>query len=136
MGGKSNYLEDKLLNWAKGSSMGSSPSGLYVRLFTADPTDAGSLTNEVTTTIRPGGGVAATFGSITTASGGNTMANTAIVDFGNAAGAPSGPVTHFGVFDAATAGNMLWSAALTTPRTVTLGSATAFAIGALVISED
>lgn len=136
MGGKSNYLEDKLLNWAKGSAMGSSPAGLYVRLFTADPTDAGVLTNEVTATIRPAGGVAATFGSITSGSGANTMTNTSSVDFGNAAAAPGSAVTHFGIFDAATAGNMLWSAALTTPRTVTLGAATAFAAGALVVSED
>ena len=136
MAGKSNYLEDKLLNWLKGTAMGSAPSGLYVRLFTADPTDAGALTSEVTTTIRPSGGVAATFGSITTSSSGNSMSNSALVDFGNAAGAPGSPVTHFGIFDAATAGNMLYSAALTTPRTVTLGSAVSFAVGALSISED
>lgn len=136
MGGKSNYLEDKILNWLTGSAMGSAPSGLYVRLFTADPTDAGSLTNECTTTIRGAGGVAATFGSISSGTGANTKANTAIVDFGTAAGAPSGPVTHFGIFDAATAGNMLYSAALTTPRTVALGGAVSFAIGALVLSED
>lgn len=135
MAGKSNYLEDKLLNWLKGTAMGSSPAGLYVRLFTADPTDAGTLTSEVTATIRPAGGVAATFGSITSGTGANSMANTAIVDFGNAAAAVTGNVTHFGIFDAATAGNMLYSDALTTPRAVVLGAAVSFAVGALVVSE-
>ncbi len=135
MPGKSNYLEDKLLNWLKGTAMGSSPAGLYVRLFTADPTDAGTLTSEVTTTIRPAGGVAATFGSITTGTGANSIANSAIVDFGNAAAAVTGNVTHFGIFDAATAGNMLYSDALTTPRAVVLGAAVSFAVGALVVSE-
>lgn len=135
MAGKSNYLEDKILNWLKGTSMGTSPAGLYVRLFTADPTDAGSTANECTTTIRAGGGVAATFGSITTASGANTMANTGTVDFGTAAGAVTG-VSHFGIFDAATGGNMLYSDALTTPRNVALGAAVSFAAGALVVSEN
>lgn len=136
MVGKSNYLEDKLLNWLTGTSMGSSPSGLYVRLFTADPTDAGTLTSEVTATVRPAGGVAATFGSISSGTGANTKANTAAVDFGTAAGAPGSAVSHFGIFDAATAGNMLYSAALTTPRTIALGATVSFPIGSLVISED
>lgn len=136
MPGKSNYLEDKLLNWLKGTAMGASPSGLYVRLFTADPTDAGTLTSEVTTTIRPAGGVAATFGTITSGTGANSMTNTAIVDFGAAAGAVTGNVTHFGIFDAATAGNMLYSDALTTARAVVLGAAVSFAVGALVVSES
>lgn len=135
MAGKSNYLEDKLLNWLKGTSMGASPSGLYVGLFTADPTDAGTTTNEVTTTIRPAGRVAATFGAITTGSAANSMANSSAVDFGNAAAAPGADVTHFGIFDAVSGGNMLYSEALTTARSVVLGAAVSFAIGTLMIAE-
>lgn len=136
MAGKSTYLQNKLLNWLKGTAMGSSPTALYVGLFTADPTDAGSLTNEVTTTIRTAGRVAATFGNISTSSGTGSMSNSAAVGFGSAAGVPSGAVTHFGIFDAVSAGNMLYSAALDTPRTITLGADVSFAIGALAIGES
>lgn len=136
MAGKSTYLQNKLLNWLKGTAMGSSPTALYVGLFTADPTDAGTLTNEVTTTIRPAGRVAATFGSVSTAGGSGSMANSASVGFGSAEGVPGGAVTHFAIFDAVSAGNMLYSAALDTPRTITLGADVSFAIGAMVIGES
>lgn len=135
MAGKSNYLENKLLNFLKGTAMGTAPTSLYCRLFTADPTDAGTLTSEVTATIRPAGGVAVTWGSVSDVSGANSIANSAIVDFGVAAAAPGAAVTHFGLFDAATAGNMYYSEALTTPRTVVLGGAVSFAIGALTVAE-
>jgi len=47
-----------------------------------------------------------------------------------------GTVTHFGVFDAATAGNALYYGDLTTARTINSGdSAPTFAIGALTTTE-
>ena len=136
MGGKSNYLEGKILNWLKGTAFGTAPAGLYVGLFTADPTDAGATTDEVTTTVRAAGRPAVSLGTLSSGTGADTLANSAIVDFGAAAGAPGSAVTHVGIFDAASAGNMLYSAALTTPRTVTVGAAVSFPIGAIVISEN
>jgi len=136
MSGKSNYLEDKVLSWAlKGVAMGTAPVAVYVGLFDGDPTDAGSGGTEVTTTVRAAGRVAATFGSITTASGANTIANTDEVDFGDADG--SVDVTHFGVFDAASAGNLLYSNAITGgEQSIGAAAEVSFAVGALVLSED
>lgn len=136
MSGKSNYLEDKVLNWAlKAAAMGTAPATPYVALFNGDPTDAGTGGTEVTTTIRVAGRVAGTFGSITTTTGADTIANTADVDFGNAAAGAT--MTHFAIWDAASAGNMLYSAALTGgSQTVSAGTDVKFATGALVISED
>ena len=47
-----------------------------------------------------------------------------------------GTVTHFGIYDAATAGNLLYWAALTTSRATAAGVAPSFAIGALTHTED
>lgn len=131
----SNYVEDKLLNWFKGSAFGTAPSTVYIGLWNGDPTDAGSGGTEVTTTIRIAGRVACTFGSTSTNSGANTMANSADVDFGAAAGGAN--LTHFALCDASSAGNVLASAAITgQPITVVLGNLVKFATGDLVVSID
>lgn len=136
MSGKSNYLEDKVLNWAlKGTAMGTAPVTAYVALFNGDPLDTGAGGTEVTTTIRVAGRVAGTFGTITVNAGADTITNTALIDFGAAAGGAT--FTHFAIFDAASAGNMLYSNALTGgSQTVSAGTNVSFAIGALVVSED
>lgn len=131
MAGFSTYLQNAILGWVKGTAMPAAPSAVYVALFSADPTDAGLTTNEVTTTVRPGGRVAATFGAISGTST-STMANSAAVDFGNAAGAAT--LTHFGVFDAASGGNMLGSG--TTATNIASGNAVSFAAGALTVSSS
>lgn len=132
MAGFSTYLQDKLLNWIKGTAFGTAPTSVYVALFSADPTDAGTLTNEVTTTIRVAGRVAATFGTVTSGAT-SSIANSADVDFGTAAGGAT--VTHFGVFDAASAGNMLGSGTIS-GGTITTGNAVKFVAGALTISSS
>ena len=136
MAGKSNYLENLVLGWAlKGQAMGTAPSAVYVGLFNGDPLDTGAGGTEVTTTIRAGGRVAATFGTITTNAGANTVANTGTVDFGAAAGGAT--VTHFGIFDAASAGNLLYASALTGgSQAISATNLVSFAAGALVVSED
>jgi hypothetical protein len=129
MSGNSTYLGNAVLNWVKGSAMPTAPSSVYVGLFNGDPTDSGSGGTEVTTTIRPAGRVAVTFGSVSAKS----MSNSAIVNFGTAAGATT--VTHFGVFDASSAGNMLGSNAVTGGGSVGGGAAVSFASGALTWGE-
>ena len=128
MPGFSTYLQNAILNWTKGTAMPTAPAAVYVGLFSADPTDAGTLTNEVTTTVRTAGRLAVPFGSITTGSGASVMANTADVDFGPAAGSTT--VTYFGVFDAASAGNMLASGTIPS-GSITSGTDYKFAAGSL-----
>lgn len=132
MAGFSTYLQDKVLNWIKGTAFGTAPTSVYVALFSADPTDAGTLTNEVTTTIRAAGRVAASFGAVSSGST-SSIVNSADVDFGTAAGGAT--VTHFGVFDAASAGNMLGSGTIS-GGTISTGNAVKFASGALTISSS
>lgn len=135
MSGKSNYLEDLILGWVKGSNMPSAPVAVYVGLFNGDPTDAGSGGTEVTTTIRAAGRVAATFGSITTDAAANSISNSSDVDFGDADGAAT--VSHFAIFDAASSGNMLYSAALSGgSQSIGAGTSVKFAAGDLDVSEE
>lgn len=136
MPGFSDYLENKILNYIRGTDMGTAPPAVYVGLFNADPTDAGTGGTEVTTTVRAAGRVAATFGAPAAGTGNaRQIANSAIVDFGNAAGAAT--VSHFGIFDAATAGNLLAAGAVTGgAQSIATGNGVSFAVGALTLSVD
>lgn len=99
MGAFSDYLENKLLDHVYGNVPFTSPTTVYLALFTAAPTDAGGGT-EVS-----GNGYArkaVTFGS---ASDGK-VTNTAAVAF-TATGGGFGNIVASAVFDAATGGNML-----------------------------
>lgn len=124
----SNYVEQWICNWIRGTSAPTAPTAVYVALFSSNPTDAGNGT-EVTTTIRTAGRVAATFG----APSDGVISNTAVVDFGAAAGSAS--VTHFAIYDAASAGNLLMYNALSSGSgTVATGFTVSFAIGALTLT--
>jgi hypothetical protein len=128
MAGFSDYLENKILDHLRGVAF-AIPAGLYVALYSAAPTDAGGGT-EVTTTIRAAGRPAASFG----AAAAGTMGNNAIVDFGASAG--SATVTHFALFDATTAGNMLAWGAVTTQLAITPSITVTFPIGTLTVALD
>lgn len=130
MSGNSNYLANAVLAWVKGTAMPTAPTSVYVALFNGDPTDAGTSGTEVTTTIRTAGRVAVTYGTVASKS----MSNSAVVNFGNAASGAT--ITHFAIFDAASAGNMLGSNALTSGSgAVAAGAAVSFAVGALTWGE-
>lgn len=131
MSGLSHYTQAALLNWLKGTAMPAAPSGVYVGLFNGDPSDTGSAGAEVTATIRAGGRVAATFGALT---GNTSMANSADVDFGAAAGAAT--VSHFGLFSAASGGNLLASGAVAQSKSVAATNLVKFPAGSLTITVD
>lgn len=103
----SNYLENAICNWLRGTAMPSAPGALYVALFNGDPTDTGTGGTEVTTTIRTAGRVAGSFG----APNDGVIKNSAVVNFG--AANASATVSHFALYDAASAGNLLLYGPLT-----------------------
>jgi hypothetical protein len=139
MSSKSNYLEDLVLNatlrgtawpaWTTGSH--------YVALFTAAPSDAGGGT-EVTGGAYARVAVARAAGSWAAPAdnaGAQRTSNVAAVTFPNPT-ANWGTVTHFGIFDASTGGNLLYWGALGASRNVVNGdNAPSFAAGSLTISE-
>ncbi len=126
----SNYLEQALLNHILRNTAYTSPgTSVYVALYTSDPTDAKSGT-EVS-----GGSYArvqVTAWDAPHATNGNTQ-NTSDINF-TTASANWGTVTHFGILDASSAGNLLFHGALTASKAVNSGDTFKFSAGALVIT--
>jgi hypothetical protein len=121
----SDYLENKLIDHLFRAGTFAKPAGLFIGLLTAAPTDAGGGT-EVS-----GGSYAraalapsdtnwkATQGGTTGASSGTTgLTSNAVAITFPAPTANWGTVTHFGIYDAASAGNLLIWDALTAARTI------------------
>ena len=121
MAALSDHAEDLLLDWWRSSGSATRPTAWYLALFTAAPSDSGGGT-EVST-----GGYARQTIAFSAASGGATS-NTADVSF-TASGANYGTVTHVGIFDASSAGNLLWHGAMTASKTVEDGDTITFAAG-------
>ena len=119
-----------LTGWGEGMVLTPLGTGAYVSLHTADPGNTGA--NEVS-----GGAYARQSVAFAQLSGPNPTvdANSAIVTFA-AATAPWGTITHFGVWDAATAGNNRGSGALSTPKAVNSGDTARFAANALTITAQ
>jgi hypothetical protein len=123
MAAMSNYLETALVNAVLRNTSYTSPTTVYVGLFTSDPTDAGSGT-EVS-----GGSYARKAMAFSSPSNGATS-NSSAVEFDQAT-ASWGTVTHFGLFDASSSGNLLLHGALTASKTIDNGDVFKFASSAL-----
>ena len=108
----SDYLETKVLDHVFAGTAYTAPATLYVALFTAAPSDSGGGT-EVS-----GGGYARQTIAFTTS--GDTTSNNAAIEFPTAT-ANYGTVTHVGVYDASSAGNLMAWAALTSSKTIETG---------------
>lgn len=124
----SNYAANAFLNWVKSTAFPADPAAVYLALFNGNPTASGTGGTEVTTTIRPAGRVAVTFGAITS----REITNSADVLFGNAAAGAS--ITHFAIFDAASSGNMIAFTPLDAPRTISTGDPVTFLTGAVKLN--
>jgi hypothetical protein len=123
MAALSDYAEKLLLDWMMTSGTATRPTAWYVALYTAAPSDSGGGT-EVST-----GGYArqsVTFDAAT--SPGGTTSNSADVSF-TAVGGDYGTVTHMGIFDASTGGNLLWHGVLSASKTVEDGDTITFSAG-------
>jgi hypothetical protein len=109
----SNYLENKLIEHVLRHVSYTSPSTVYLALFTANPGEAGDQTNEVSAGEYARQSI--TFG----AAADGICLNTLDVTFPVAA-SDWGTITHLAILDAATAGNMLfYGAASGTPIHIT-----------------
>lgn len=122
-----NYLETELLDHVFANNAFTSPSAVYVALFTAAPGEAGGGT-EVT-----GGGYVRRQGSFTVS--GNTATTSAAIEYPTAT-ASYGTVTHIGIFDASSGGNMLAYASLTASKTIASGDVFRIPAGDIDITLD
>ena len=127
-GSFSDYLEDKVMKHVFTNTSYTSPSSLYVGLFTVAPTDAGGGT-EVS-----GNAYARTSATFSVSGTSPTTAsNSANVEFPTATGS-WGTVVAAAIFDASTSGNMLSWADLTTSKAVGNGDVFRFATGNLAVT--
>lgn len=144
MAAMTDYLENKIIDWLLRGQAFTPPATVYVGLLTAAPSDSAAGT-EVS-----GGSYArvavtsnatnwnSTDGDNDAASSGTdgTTENDTAVTF-PAPTASWGVVTHFGIYDASSGGNLLIYAALGTSKTINNGDAApSFAVGSLSFQID
>lgn len=140
MAGFSSYEATRVLNHELRTTTITKRANNYIALFTADPTDAGTLTNEVPATNGYGRLAVplsdAQWTDPTTPIGGlNQSVNAVNFTFGNPTGdwATGALLTHFAIMDASTAGNMIASGLIGTPRQVlSTDNAPTFGPGAFI----
>ena len=124
----SDYAENAVLNHIVGKTAFTMPTA-YVALFTAAPSDSGGGTEVTGNNYARKSTAAADW---TTASGG-AISNANAITFATPSGS-WGTVTHFALFDASTAGNMLAWAPLTASQAIGTGNTVSFAVGDLDIT--
>jgi hypothetical protein len=126
-GSFTDYLEDKILKHVFTNVSYTSPTTVYVGLFTAAPTDAGGGTE------LSGSGYTRKSAAFTVSGTGTLATNSAAVEFDAATGS-WGTIVAMAIFDASTAGNMLAWADLTTSKTIATGDVLRIPAGDLDIT--
>jgi hypothetical protein len=145
MSNMSDYLENKLIDFLFRAQAFTAPTVLAVGLFTANPSDAGGGTevsggsyarvNLAPSLANWAGTQSAGSTTASTGTSGTTSNNSAITF--PAPSANWGVITGIGIFDATTAGNLLFWGALTASKTVNSGDAApSFAAAALAPQLD
>ena len=122
----SNFLEDALINATLRNTSYTSPSVVYLGLYTSDPTDAdtgtevsgGSYARQAITFGAPSNGV---------------TTNTAAIEFPQATGT-WGTIGWIGIEDALTGGNLLYHSPLDASKTIASGDIFKIAIGSLSVT--
>ena len=118
-----NYAELKILDHATGRASWTAPAGTYVKLHTGDPGEDGTANAATETTRKVASWSAASSGSIATS---------ATLEWTNVSTTET--YSHWSLWDASTAGNCIWSGALSSSAAVTAGDT--FQITALTLSLD
>jgi len=107
-----NFLETEILDHVFAGAAYTAPSQHYLGLFTAAPGEAGGGTEL--------SGSAYVRKAVDFATSGATTSNDAAIEFPTATGS-WGTVTHVGVFDAATSGNLMAYATLSSSKAIATG---------------
>jgi hypothetical protein len=109
----SNYLETKILDHVFGGTAYTAPGTLYLALFTA-------VSNGETGSVTEVSGTSYARETVAFTTSGDTTSNSAAVEFATA-GSNWGTVTHVGIYDASTSGNLMAYAALSSSKTIESG---------------
>lgn len=123
MAALSDYAEKLILDYLMTSGSATRPTAWYVALYTSAPSDAGGGTE-----LSGSGYARETVAFAAATSGAGTTSNSGAVVF-TADGGDWGSVTHMGIHDASSSGNLLWHGALAAAKTVLDGDSLEFAVG-------
>jgi len=126
MSAMSDYLENEILDHILGTGAYTMPTTVYVGLSTGSFGDDNSGTELTGNNYAR---VAATF----SAAASGTTSNSAAIEFAAATGS-WGSISHFGIFDASSAGNLLIHGAFTTAKTIASGDILKISTGDLDIT--
>ena len=124
----SNTFETHVLQYVFTTDSVTRPTAWYVGLFTADPTDTGSGATEISGNNYSR--VSATF-SVS----GATATTTAAVEFSAATGS-WGTISHIGIFDASSGGNLIAHSALSASKAIGTGDVFRIPTGDLDVTLD
>lgn len=119
----SNYAELKILEHTTGKTAWTMPTTVYVKLHTADAGEDGTTAAATNATRQAASWATAATGSIAT---------NATITWTNVSTTET--YSHWSLWDASTAGNCLWTGALSSSAAVTAGDT--FEITALTLSLD
>lgn len=124
----SNTFETHVLQYVFTADSVTRPTAWYVGLFTADPTDTGSGATEIS------GNAYARVSATFTVSG-NAATTSAAVEFAAATGS-WGTISHIGIFDASSGGNLIAHSALTASKAIANGDVFRIPSGDIDITLD
>ena len=133
MGSKANYLENQILDHVLRGETYTAPSTVYSALFTVIPSDSSGGT-EVTQASSGYTRVATTFTTAGATVTGQAV-NSGAVNFATVAGGATLTIVGWGLMDAATSGNLLYWATVTS-TTLEVGDQATFPAGNIVVTED
>jgi len=134
MANLSSYAERKILDHLFKNTAYTSPSA-YIALFTTDPTDSASGT-EVSGNGYARVQIDTVMSSATTGSDNSSITNGSNITFAAASGGAFGTITHIGIFDAATTGNLIAHGALAASKVISDGDTFQIQTGNLTITID
>jgi hypothetical protein len=131
-GTASDYLEQKVSDhiFSEGARTYTPATNIYVAMFSALPTDAGSYTELTATGSYARADATADFANAVS----GTSTNDVSIDFPTATANWNATATHYGILDASSSGNLLFWDALDENKTVTNGDTLKFPIGDISIT--
>ena len=142
MSAMSDFLENKLIDQLFRGQTAPTTTTLYVGLLTAAPSDSGGGTEvsggsyarvSVASSLANWAGTQAAASTVASSGTGGQTSNNAASTFPTPA-ATWGTVTHFGIYDAASAGNLLFWGALTISKTINQADTVTFPAASLSIT--
>ena len=142
MSAMSDYLENKLVDQLFRGQSAPTTTTLYVALLTAAPSDSGGGTEvsggsytrvAITSSLANWAGTQAAASTVASSGTGGQTSNNAAITFPTPA-ATWGLVTHFGIYDAASAGNLLFWGALTISKTINQADTVTFPAASLSVT--